>query len=592
VVSFTYTPVARAQLAIWIEDAAGHYLATVALSEAVAYRGIGNRPGASEMNSGYRWPYGRREGVLPIWALRRASAAGAQAFPRVIYQDRPEGYASKLTPDQSPDAYYCLQFDPSHATRDELDAVSCASQFNSDKGRYLSAADLAANYAEPWEPVDGSAAGMRALPLTSLYPPRLDVTRCTSAGCYDHADVARYAADARAAMPEIDAVTRATAPGDTPQTLLFTIPSDWPSGAYVAFIEVNLEGDYNAQWNATNYPTPQSPKQAWDSYALEFGYAYRGQPSLAFRVPFDLDDQREVTAATDTPAGRSSWDYAAADYGALEPISLVDTDPNAISDQAGSGADRLRKDADGHRFVVQVKLGTSPLPNGADAGSAPADATVPAADGGGAGPGPVMDLSLRVHPDKLRSYEWVLLDFKAANSALPIQAYEVRVATDPIVDESSFIMAGRPAKNATDDPQGATALALPTDIAAGDAIESALGDLIAQTHYYVGVRATDDMNQHGPIRVAEITTTARNFATVSPCFIATAAYGSALAPQIGALRALRDRYLSAVAPGRAFVAVYYTLSPPVARIVARSQRLRAAVRAMLSPLLMLAKQLT
>src|SRR5262245_25399081 len=103
-----YTPVARAQVAIWIEDEAGHLMATVALTEAVAFRGIGNRPGAGQLNSGYRWPMGRREGTLPIWARQRASAPGARLFPRVIYQARPEGIIMKIRDDQSRDDYYCL----------------------------------------------------------------------------------------------------------------------------------------------------------------------------------------------------------------------------------------------------------------------------------------------------------------------------------------------------------------------------------------------------------------------------------------------------------------------------------------------------
>ena len=55
----------------------GTFMSTVGLTQAVSVRGIGNRPGAIQMNSGYRWPYGRREGVLPIWAHRRAAAPGA-----------------------------------------------------------------------------------------------------------------------------------------------------------------------------------------------------------------------------------------------------------------------------------------------------------------------------------------------------------------------------------------------------------------------------------------------------------------------------------------------------------------------------------
>src|SRR6188768_3021674 len=65
---FHFKPTARAQLALWVERADGTFVATVRLTDAVRYRGVGNRPGASEMNSGFRWPYGRREGVLPVWA--------------------------------------------------------------------------------------------------------------------------------------------------------------------------------------------------------------------------------------------------------------------------------------------------------------------------------------------------------------------------------------------------------------------------------------------------------------------------------------------------------------------------------------------
>src|SRR5215468_5814171 len=84
----TFTPTERAQIAIWIEASDGTFLSTVGLTQAVSVRGIGNRPGADQMNSGYHWPYGRREGVLPIWAHRRMTATGARAFPRIIFQRR------------------------------------------------------------------------------------------------------------------------------------------------------------------------------------------------------------------------------------------------------------------------------------------------------------------------------------------------------------------------------------------------------------------------------------------------------------------------------------------------------------------------
>src|SRR5262249_51397941 len=96
---FKFTPTARTQIALWIEKPDGTpegFLKTIRLTQAVALRGIGNRPGASQMNSGFRWPYGRREGVLPVWAHRRLRAPGATQFKRVIFQDRvSEGLASQ-----------------------------------------------------------------------------------------------------------------------------------------------------------------------------------------------------------------------------------------------------------------------------------------------------------------------------------------------------------------------------------------------------------------------------------------------------------------------------------------------------------------
>jgi hypothetical protein len=65
------------------------------------------------------------------------------------------------------------------------------------------------------------------------------------------------------------------------------------------------------------------------------------------------------------------------------------------------------------------------------------------------------------------------------------------------------------------------------------------------------------------------------------CFIATAAYGSPDAPEVEALRRFRDRRLLTNPVGAAFVRMYYRVSPPVARLIARKPRLRAAVRRVL-----------
>jgi hypothetical protein len=650
VLELKFTPAPRAQIAIWLEDAQGGFIRTLELTEAVAFHGLGNRPGASEMNSGYRWPYGRREGVLPIWASRRAAASSAKHWKRVIFQDRTyEGLASRTSNDQSTDDYYCLSFNKSTTSRTALDAVSCASRFSSDKGRFLTAADVSRGYHEPFEDPTSHAGTTVHLPLESLYPPRMDVNRCTMSGtCFDHADVASFAADAREVMPEIDAVTMATPQGNTGQSVLFSLPPNWPKGQYVLWFEINVEGDYNQTYSATSLPTPTTPAAEWDSWATSYGYPYRGQPSVAFQLPFELADTGDVTVSAAAPAGRSSWDFWSSDYGALQSMTTIADDPSGAP---GSGADRVHRDASGKRLTLRVQtLVSLPEPDpanpmlpdltstsssgpksgggtmgGADAGVGDASmpqngsgtATLPSVGSGMgaagsaamgsdgqsgsvvldsspqmAGPvGSIRQLELGHPADRLHAHEWITIRFLAVRSEQPVHSYEVRISTDPITDEDSFIRNGRPAKTASLDPEGAVSLKLPTNVAAGKVIMSQIGDLIAQSHYYVGVRATDGFNRHGAISVAQITTDARKFATVTPCFVATAAYGTPLAAQVGALRRLRDRQLLSNGLGRALVRAYYAGGPVLARELRAHETLRSMARSVLEPIVAVARRL-
>lgn len=72
------------------------------------------------------------------------------------------------------------------------------------------------------------------------------------------------------------------------------------------------------------------------------------------------------------------------------------------------------------------------------------------------------------------------------------------------------------------------------------------------------------------------------------CFIATAAYGSALAPEVRVFRRFRDEVLVNAPGGRVLVDVYYRWSPPLAVAVARSRVLRSVARFALAPAALLA----
>lgn len=69
------------------------------------------------------------------------------------------------------------------------------------------------------------------------------------------------------------------------------------------------------------------------------------------------------------------------------------------------------------------------------------------------------------------------------------------------------------------------------------------------------------------------------------CFIATAAYGTPMAEEIGVLRGVRDRFMLTNALGAAIADAYYRVSPPVAEQLAQNEAARGAVRGVLTPII-------
>lgn len=562
VLRVSFTPTERAQIAIFLENDKGEFIETLALTHATALRGIGNRPGALQMNSGFRWPYGRREGVLPIWAHRRATVEAP--FPRVIFQDRiSEGYAARNVPDHSTDDYFCLSFNVDRSKKDALDAVSCASVFSSDKGRYLDVDDLERGYAEPFE-IRPRERSMRPLSFESLYPPRLDLE---SFGIYDHLDARNYREDARLAMPTIDAVSMATPRGDVPFGFQWHLPRDLPFGRYWLYVEIHTEGDHNDYYSTARFPTPgtsdKNPTGDWDSWARNFGYPFRGQPSIVYRAPIEINGTQTRSDVSE-PFGYGELHGA---DGRIRPIDHTITDDPIR--RPGSGADRLRKLGDQPRLSVEAAFFTEEEC---------------------AGPLPLADeLRAKPHGDERRSHHHAEVSFIPRRGSVPIFEWEVVIAREPIESDEDFERASE--ANAAE----LDTVALSLCVADSETYERncpdydepiafEIGQLSFLTEYFVGVRAFDYCGRRGPIATAQFTTTEINYTTVSPCFVATAAYGTPFADEIVVLRRFRDEVLRPNRLGRAFLHAYEQIGPPLAHFIEKSETRRAIARALLRPI--------
>jgi hypothetical protein len=72
------------------------------------------------------------------------------------------------------------------------------------------------------------------------------------------------------------------------------------------------------------------------------------------------------------------------------------------------------------------------------------------------------------------------------------------------------------------------------------------------------------------------------------CFVATAAYGSWLEPEVLILRRFRNRFLLPNKWGHAFVQYYYAHSPKYAAYIAQNPTLRALTRVALTPFILYA----
>jgi hypothetical protein len=553
-----FKPVANTQIAIWLEDKDGKWVQDVLVTQATGKLGIGNRPGIWNFVSSWRAPYGPRVSVLPIWANRRG-----KLYPKIRFHDSDPGDFDSLgwhESTSSAERYYCRPLTASEHETISVDTMTCPSPnvFQTDKGRF-----------------DGDA--------KSPYPPRNDLTEFEQGA--DSPDTAQYAA-----LNDLDAVTEATPAGDQPTFVLAQIPAEVAaSGPVTAWIEVNLEHDENQHFDFDR------ENDHYVDWKLEnYGVEYLGQPSVVYKVTFDPRGQGFL--GTSDYAGYGDWDGAS---GTVHPPD------GKISTNGGSGADRLRqytKNGETFRFGVYSYGGeggdtdtgidpdtgvdpdtgdTGTDDTGGDTGTGTGSGTGDTGgddDGGGWGQcrprtlPPIAGLELEgLSFDKVRVHYTIPAQSDPNFELAKLRVYHLLGET-PLTDERLSTAYEYPPWNGAD-------LTAP-----GEPGNVQIDQLWGNYTYQIGVTYEDRCGNTSPVVAQEFTTEAQKFQQVEGfCFLATAAYGAAWAPQVQALRYFRDAYLKVSPIGRDLVRFYYTYSPPLARVVHHQPLLRGMVRVVVQP---------
>ncbi len=523
------------QIAVWLADSTGAFVDTLMVTNATAVRGIANRPGRWDFLSGPLFPYGKRLMSLPIWAHARGKTYGTvmMAEPTCVVGGPAESCLGWHESYSSPELYYCrplMQGEAQNAVGDTVDAITCPTKFNSEKG-----------VLDPTTP--------------SYYPPRSDLTSFSS---LDSADPPMYSA-----INDLDAVAAATPPYGTTYHGTWSVPGTLPPGDYTLMVEVNKEYDSNASNMHPDFD---------DDHLMGYGTDGNfGQPSVVYEVPIHIDVTTAAAAAgaVSQITGYGDWTGAT---GTLNPrdatISTTDLGSGearllTISNATGTQSGRvLASVASCTTLVCDPVTGVCSLcdPN-------QQNCTPLACDPPPAPPTAVTGLAV---PDGGLTGTTASFQFANAQSnGGPVMKYDIRYQTGATITDGQFggaasapqVMPGSPGTQAT----------------------FTISNLKPSTQYVVAVRAIDPCGQVSPIASLPFMTPAVAFTKLSGCFVATAAYGSALAPDVDAMRQVRDRVRPASTLFAVATDLYYSTGPAAAQVLKRSDTARALVRRLLAP---------
>jgi hypothetical protein len=505
IVDVDLVPTADLQIVGWIEDAAGNYVDTIFITQETGLHGLGNRPGVQDMRTGPRWPYGPRRDVFPVWAHKHGLT-----WPVVMFQNGdgdvgldgsdPDRNLSHPFLESSQEVHHCRPIRPDE---DLWDSGSCATPVFTDKGR------LSPNY-------------------TSRYPPRSDVARAAT----DHVTVDMF--------PELnpfDTISMATPPPDAPWIVTWPITPGLPAGDYVIAIEVSKERDFNSEYNESTYP----PIAA--SAFEEYGVPYHGQPSVVYRVPFQIQDGEFVShGRTESYAGYGDPDGLDGDLRVPDTTITVDV-PGSGALRLGLAVDDVSGGMYRARVFARYELDPGPPAEITDAAAIRVDNI--SADIAFTSPGDD-DLIGEVAGFEIRYRPNIPITPETFETALPIDETVARAS-------------------------------------AGEMRTFELHNLLPSTNYYVGLRAYDNCRNYSTLSVIEFVTAERVTGEVDACFVATAAYGTAMVNDVDMLRRMRDVVLKSNVVGELAVEAYYTFGPILAGVIGESELLRDTAREALEP---------
>jgi len=520
------------QIAVWIESADGTmFVDTLMVTNQVAARGIGNRPGISYFVSSPKFPYGKRQMALPIWAHARG-----KLYPTVVFQDVDTGGNTGACSGEarigfhekcsSPEPFYCRPLMPSEF----VDAITCPSaSFNSSKGHFDMTRPM--SYYPPRSDLGSNPA--------NFISKDCDIVLDMLPGCT--VDAEKYAVDPTVGN-DLDAVAQATPPYGAPYSGTWAIPPTLEAGDYAVWVEVNKEFDSNGTHNQTTHPAVFD-NQGLSTYGMDGNF---GQPSVVYRAPIRLDDvTTDATGTADLIQGYSDWTGSTG--------TVMPRDSTITTGKPGSGEGRLLEisgTAGTGRVLVSLE----------DCSPVVCDPPPPA---------PEMVSNLRV--EGITAVSAIVRFDNASAGGHSVSGYEIRyLATDDkTLSPDEFSQATRASQVTPGQPGSNGVLTLQ--------------NLKPSQHYVMGIRSRGPCNGQSDIAMIDFLTPSQKFTQLSGCFVATAAYGSEMEPQVAALRSLRDSLRPRSGLVAAVVDLYYRSAPAAAAVIARSDTARTLARQLLAP---------